>query len=120
MKRVIILLTIDNKEIYKMTNDVLKILIIDDDKQNAELLCMLLSRLGYNAKYGADPYFGIELLKKFKPLVVFIDIKMPKMNGYDVANYIRNSEEFKNTILRWSRLSEQLPAKVKWISAGLH
>ena len=36
----------------------------------------------------------------------------------DIALFI--SLEVMPNRLRWSRLSEQLPAKVKWISAGLH
>lgn len=66
-----------------------RVLIIDDNIDAAELLTSILSVLGHNARMATSGLAGIELATQFLPKVIFLDIGMPFMNGYDVAIALR-------------------------------
>jgi CheY-like chemotaxis protein len=77
----------------------LRILVVDDNRDAAESLAMLLGSLG--AKVHAA-HSGPEALEKFAahaPQVVFLDIGMPGMDGYEVARRIRSRHPDSRTTL---------------------
>lgn len=67
----------------------LKVLVIDDNADAADSLGMLLASLGHEARvaYGGGP--GIDAVSSFGPDVVFCDIGMPGVDGFEVAARIR-------------------------------
>lgn len=66
-----------------------KILVIDDNQDAADMLSDLLKFDGHvvSAAYGGRD--GLALVKTLEPAIVFLDIGMPEMNGYQVAAQIR-------------------------------
>lgn len=69
-----------------------RILIVDDQLINRRLLVKLLEPLGFNLQEAAD---GIEALQKWQqwqPDLIWLDIRMPKLDGYEVARRIRAAE----------------------------
>lgn len=66
-----------------------KILVIDDNHEAADMLSALLEFDGHivSAAYGGRD--GLALVMTFEPDIVFLDIGMPDMNGYQVAVQIR-------------------------------
>jgi CheY-like chemotaxis protein len=50
---------------------------------------MMLSILGYETRTACDGLAGLEAISQFRPEVALLDIGMPKMNGYEVAQRIR-------------------------------
>jgi DNA-binding response OmpR family regulator len=73
-----------------------KILIADDNENIREALTYLLEDEGYKlwlAKDGAD---ALKKVREFKPDVLFLDIMMPEINGYDVCRKIKADPELKN------------------------
>jgi signal transduction histidine kinase/ActR/RegA family two-component response regulator len=67
-----------------------RVLVVDDNRDAADVLCMALSMLGYAV---AQHYDGASVLAagaEFLPDVVILDIGLPDMNGYEVAREIRN------------------------------
>ena len=67
------------------------ILIIDDEKAIRKTLGEILSYEGYTMDEASD---GEEALKRFKEKtydVVLCDIKMPKMDGYEVCSNLKNN-----------------------------
>ena len=67
-----------------------KILVVDDDKQIVDFYRKLLLREGYEV---AEAYDGEEALQKVaseKPDIVILDLIMPKLNGFDVLQTIRD------------------------------
>ena len=66
-----------------------KILIVDDDYENADLLALLLQRHGADVcvKYGGRQ--ALEALQSFHPDIAIIDIGMNDMDGYETAQCIR-------------------------------
>lgn len=77
----------------------LRILIIDDNKDLATLLCLLLELMGHNAVSDNTGSAGLGIAKTDKPDVIFVDIGLPDLNGYEVAKQIRNEESLKDVFL---------------------
>lgn len=65
------------------------ILIIEDNEQNLYLLTFLLSMHGYRVISAMDGPAGIELARAERPDLVLLDIQLPVMDGYAVAQALR-------------------------------
>lgn len=70
-----------------------KILIIDDEYQNREMLSDFLEIKGYKVATATNGEEGIEAFKKNDADAAIIDIKMPVMNGIDCALEIKRIKE---------------------------
>jgi PAS domain S-box-containing protein len=66
-----------------------RILLVDDNVDLAESLAMLLGRHGHEVRIAPDGPAALEAAQKYRPEVVFIDIGLPGMSGYDVARQLR-------------------------------
>ncbi|MDI9476729.1 MAG: response regulator [Natronincolaceae bacterium] len=75
------------------------VIVIDDNKDLADIICRLLSTMGYDATAASNGKEGIAKAKMQKPKVILCDIGMPDMNGYDVARYVRRDDELKDVYL---------------------
>jgi len=71
-------------------------LIVDDNADSADTLAMLLELLGHEARCIYDPHEALDEVAAFAPDVVFLDIGMPGLNGYDVARLLRARPEGAN------------------------
>jgi len=72
-----------------------KILVVDDNKDNRELVVKVLRRHGYDIIEAAD---GEEALKKAeteRPVLILMDISLPKIDGYEVTRRLKRQEYFK-------------------------
>jgi two-component system alkaline phosphatase synthesis response regulator PhoP len=73
-----------------------KILIADDNENIRDALTYLLEDEGYElllAKDGADT---LRKVRERKPDILFLDIMMPEINGYDVCRTIKNDPDLKS------------------------
>jgi CheY-like chemotaxis protein len=68
---------------------VTRILVAEDRIDYAEEISGLFAALGYQTKVARDGYEAVALTAAFHPHVVFMDLDMPRMNGYDAALAIR-------------------------------
>ncbi len=68
-----------------------KVLIVDDNRDGAESLAMLLSVDGHEVRFACDAEQGLALAESFKPEVALLDIGLPKLNGYELAKRLRKS-----------------------------
>jgi CheY-like chemotaxis protein len=66
-----------------------KILIVDDDQDGAASLGLLLQICGHEVTVRYDADSCLELLETFRPEVVFLDLSMPVLTGYDLCRHIR-------------------------------
>lgn len=60
-----------------------KILLIDDDRINTALVKFMLAERSYDVLCAEDGEKGLEMLKAENPDLIILDIKMPRMNGYE-------------------------------------
>ena len=66
-----------------------KILVVDDNHDSALSLAMMLSIMGHDTRTAHDGESAVQTAEMFLPDVVLLDIGLPKLNGYEVAQRIR-------------------------------
>jgi CheY-like chemotaxis protein len=66
-----------------------RILVVDDNSDAAESISILLSNAGHEVRTAYDGQSGIELAKAFMPEIVFLDLGMPGMDGFETAKELR-------------------------------
>jgi CheY-like chemotaxis protein len=66
-----------------------KILVVDDNHDSALSLAMMLSIMGHDTRTAHDGESAFATAETFLPDVVLLDIGLPKLNGYEVAQRIR-------------------------------
>ncbi len=66
-----------------------RILVVDDNHDSALSLAMMLSIMGHDTRTAHDGESAVESAESFLPEVVLLDIGLPKLNGYEVAQRIR-------------------------------
>jgi PAS domain S-box-containing protein len=76
-----------------------RILVVDDYPNAAESLAKWLRRLGHEVEVAFDGIQGIEAAEKFRPDVILLDIGMPKLNGYETAERLRQQPWGKQMVL---------------------
>jgi CheY-like chemotaxis protein len=64
--------------------------VVDDNRDTANSCALLLKALGHEVDTAFDGVTAVERAREFNPQVLFLDIGLPKMNGYDVAKTLRN------------------------------
>ena len=67
----------------------IRILLVDDDRQNSEFLRKFLEVEGYKVTYAENGRIGWEAFTTTKPDLVLLDVNMPEMNGFELAQLIR-------------------------------
>jgi PAS domain S-box-containing protein len=67
----------------------MRILVADDNRDTAETLSVLLQMMGHQVRAAGDGQEAIDMAASFVPMVVLLDIGMPKVNGYEAASRIR-------------------------------
>lgn len=77
----------------------LRILIVDDNVDAAHSLSLLLEFGGHTLFVANDGADAIKVAKNCKPHVIFLDIGMPGMNGYEAAAALRKIEGLEETVL---------------------
>jgi CheY-like chemotaxis protein len=76
-----------------------RVLVVDDNRDAADTLSALLDLLGHRAQVANDGRAALEAMQDFRPQVVFLDLGMPGMSGYQVAQAIRNDRRFDQPLL---------------------
>ena len=66
-----------------------RILVVDDNRDAAISLAMILNKMGNETQTAHDGHEAVDVAAAFKPDVILLDIGMPKLNGYDACRRIR-------------------------------
>ena len=75
----------------------LKVMIIDDSKTIRRTAETLLKKVGCEVETAVDGFDALAKIADTKPDVIFVDIMMPRLDGYQACALIKNNETFKNT-----------------------
>ncbi|MBI4685094.1 MAG: response regulator [Nitrospirae bacterium] len=66
-----------------------KILIVDDEEKNLKLMGMILQSYGYDFQTASNGLEALEKTKEYSPDLIFLDIMMPEMDGYETCRRLR-------------------------------
>lgn len=72
------------------------ILIVDDDSEIADFLRIHFTARGLNIEIAQDGAMAVDMLSTLTPDLIVLDIMMPKMNGHQVLEFIKQNDHLKN------------------------
>ncbi|HWQ08339.1 MAG TPA: response regulator [Holophaga sp.] len=73
-----------------------KILLVEDNEMNRDVMFRLLSRRGYQVVFAEDGEAAITQAAKERPDLVLMDISLPKIDGYEATRRVRELESGKD------------------------
>jgi two-component system CheB/CheR fusion protein len=82
-----------------MDAHLLRVLVVEDNKDTAESLERLMRLAGYQVHVAYDGQTALQMAEQQRPHVVLLDIGLPVLHGYDVARRLRERPETKDTLI---------------------
>ena len=79
------------------TRDGLKVMVIDDSKTIRRTAETLLTKAGCVVITATDGFDALAKIADTRPNIIFVDIMMPRLDGYQTCALIKNNSEFKKT-----------------------
>jgi signal transduction histidine kinase/ActR/RegA family two-component response regulator len=76
-----------------------RVLVVDDNRDFAVTLKSILQSMGHEVQVEHDGLAGLATARTFRPVIAFVDIGMPRMNGYELAKRVRALPEIATCIL---------------------
>jgi len=95
-----------------------RILIVDDNRDAADLLAQILAMHGHVTEVAYGGPGGLAAVESFHPDLVFLDIGMPQLDGYQVAARIRQMHDIPQPLLIAFTAWNDADAKARVIAAG--
>ena len=74
-----------------------RILVVDDDKSIVKVLTAYLEQSGYQVLTAYDGEIALYILRRERPDLVILDLMMPRRDGYEVTNLVRNDKSLSTT-----------------------
>ncbi len=106
----------NNKERIEPTDS--NILIVDDDPAGIRFLSMLLKDKGYTVRIALNGQAALDTLTTKLPDLILLDITMPEMNGFEVCQHLKASEQYKEIPVIFISGLEKTVDKVKGFQFG--
>ena len=75
----------------------IKVMVIDDSKTIRRTAAMLLKKAGCEVTTATDGFEALAKVADGHPDIIFVDIMMPRLDGYQTCALIKNNETFKET-----------------------
>ncbi|MCI0515958.1 diguanylate cyclase [candidate division KSB1 bacterium] len=95
-----------------------KILVVDDVPVNIKLQRTYLTAVGYEVVAAKDGVEALEQVKVEQPDLILLDVMMPKMNGFQVCQKLKNSDDTRFIPIIMVTALNELEDKIKGIEAG--
>jgi two-component system cell cycle response regulator DivK len=70
-----------------------KLLVIEDNEQSLYMMTFILTKHGYEVVQARNGHEGIALANEVKPALILLDIQLPVMDGYAVAQALRKNPD---------------------------
>jgi len=95
-----------------------RILVVEDDIMNRRLLTTILTRLGYHVDEAFDGVNGLEKIEAAPPDLILLDLDLPRMNGFEVARRLKQSDETKIIPIVVVSSFAEVEHRIKALEAG--
>ena len=76
----------------------MRLLIVDDDRKEREGISSILTSWGHEVKTAEDGYAALQVLDNFQASVILTDLKMPRMDGFELISKLRSQRRLPPTI----------------------
>lgn len=97
----------------KMEPSQYDILIIEDSKYIIELLTDIITSKGFSCKAARNFPEAMEELNTIKPKLIFLDVNMPDLNGYEFCIMLKEEEKFSNILIYYLTGTPQSEVAIK-------
>jgi DNA-binding response OmpR family regulator len=74
-----------------------KILLVEDNLELRNLYNLFLKEHGFEVRTAIDGEDGLQVAKEFKPDLIFLDVMMPKIDGFQALKILRHNEKYGST-----------------------
>lgn len=109
-KRVVGLVSIQDK---------FRILIVDDSETNRKILTQILTSVGFIVMEAANGAEAVKLFQIWKPRIIFMDMQMPVMDGYEATRKIKQTADGRNVVIVAMTASAFQEDRLKIMEAGV-
>jgi CheY-like chemotaxis protein len=82
-----------NSKIIEKFADAVTIMVVEDDPINMMLISEVLRKMGFYVIKAVNGKQALEILPKFDPVLIFMDVNMPEMDGFTTTRFIRQLPE---------------------------
>jgi len=76
-----------------------RVLIVDDNPDAARMLMVLLKLKGFEVSTAHDGIEALHAARELRPAVILMDLNLPRMSGVEVAEELRRSDGFAQTMI---------------------
>ncbi len=97
---------------------VYRLLVVEDRETNRKLLVRILEPLGFEVKEAANGREAIQIWQDWKPHLIWLDMQMPYMDGYETCQHIRGSPQGSDTVIIALTATAFEEDRYKTLSAG--
>ena len=73
-----------------------RVVVIDDNYDDVRTTALYLQSMGHKVDYAINGYTGLDVAMRFRPDVVFVDLRLPDVDGATVAREIRNEPRLRS------------------------
>ncbi|WNM60627.1 response regulator [Candidatus Nitrospira neomarina] len=98
--------------------DSVTILLIDDSPDNLMILGDVLEQMGYQVIGAEDGEQGLDLAQRIQPDLIFMDVKMPGLEGFQVCVRLRARENFRRTPIILMSAQSEITHRERAFAAG--
>lgn len=97
-----------------------KILIVDDEEESLKRLSAILNDYGYVLKTARNGLEALERTKEFSPDLIFLDIMMPEMDGYEVCKRLKEDPSTQHIPVVMVTALADRKSRIKGLEMGAH
>jgi len=95
-----------------------KILVVDDNADNVELLAKRLKALGYRTAEAYDGEQALLRVAEEEPDLVILDVMMPKLDGFEVCQRLKSDERTRSIPVIMLTAKREVPDKIRGLDTG--